>query len=298
MWRWVPGGTWTSRLLVLALLLAQVRVDAANPKKKSEPAPPKVEETVGDLAYVLQGGEIKVEGVGLITGLDDTGADPPPSWHRAQLVDEMSKAGVEHASKLLADSRFSMVFVRMTVTAGADPQDRIDVEVEVPPNCGTRSLAGGYLMPTRLREMLVAGGMPRTGSDMAIAQGPVMIGNAKDPKDAKVGRVLGGGHVKKESPFMLVIKEKRKSIRTAAILEKVISERFHLSEAGRQKGVATAKTDGFLVLRVPPSYHQNQERFFRVLQLLPMVDTPALRCAGGGLEQGAARPQNQWRGRA
>ncbi|HKM56007.1 MAG TPA: flagellar basal body P-ring protein FlgI [Isosphaeraceae bacterium] len=279
MWRWVPGGTWTSRLLALALLLTQVRVDAANPKKKSEPAPPKVEETVGDLAYVLQGGEIKVEGVGLVTGLDNTGADPPPSWHRAQLVDEMSKAGVEHASKLLGDSRFSMVFVRMTVTAGADPQDRIDVEVEVPSNCGTRSLAGGYLMPTRLREMLVAGGMPRTGSDMAIAQGPVMIGNAKDPKDAKVGRVLGGGHVKKESPFMLVIKEKRKSIRTAAILEKVISERFHQSEAGRQKGVATAKTDGFLVLRVPPSYHQNQERFFRVVQLLPMVDTPALRAA-------------------
>ena len=164
MWRWVPGGAWASRLLVLALLLTQVRVDAAHPKKKSEPAPPKVEETVGDLAYVLQGGEIKVEGVGLVTGLDNTGADPPPSWHRAQLVDEMSKAGVEHASKLLADPQFSMAIVRMTITAGADPQDRIDVEVEVPPNCGTRSLAGGYLMPTRLREILVAGGRPVPGA--------------------------------------------------------------------------------------------------------------------------------------
>jgi flagellar basal body P-ring protein FlgI len=284
MWRSIPGGTWASRLLVLALLLMQVRVDAANPKKKKiEPPPPKIEETVGDLAYVLQGSEIKVEGVGLVTGLDNTGADPPPSWHRAQLVDEMSKAGVEHASKLLADPQFSMVIVRMTITAGADPQDRIDVEVEVPPNCGTRSLAGGYLMATRLREVLVAGGTPRTGGDMAIAQGPIMIGNARDPKDAKVGRVLGGGHVKKESPFMLVIKEKRKSIRTAAILERVINDRFHQSEAGKQKGVATAKTDGFIVLRVPPSYHQNQERFFRVVQLLPMVDTPALRTTRVGI---------------
>ena len=38
---------------------------------------------------------MKVEGVGLVVGLDNTGADPPPSWYRKQLVDEMSKAGVE-----------------------------------------------------------------------------------------------------------------------------------------------------------------------------------------------------------
>ena len=132
-------------------------------------------------------------------------------------------------------------------------------------------------MATRLRETLVAGGAPRTGSDLAFAQGPVMTGNTKNPNDPKVGRVLGGGRVKKESPYMLIIKDKRKSVRTAAILEKVVNERFHQSGAGEQKGACTAKTDGYLVLRVPPSYHQNQERFFRVVQLLPMVDTPALR---------------------
>ena len=126
-----------------------------------------------------------------------------------------------------------------------------------------------------------------------------MIGNAKNPNDPKVGRVLGGGRVKKEYPYTLVIKEKRKSIRTAAILEKVVNERFHQSEAGKQKGAATAKTDGYLVLKVPPSYHQNQERFFRVVQLLPMVDTPALASAADGrLGQGAARPQDERRGRA
>jgi len=278
VWRSIPGGTWVFRALVLALVLARIQADAAPPrKKKTEPPPPKVEETVGDLAYVLQASEIKVEGVGLVTGLENTGADPPPSWYRGQLVDEMSKAGVEHASKLLASPQFSMVIVKMTIPTGADPQDRFDVEVEVPPACGTKSLAGGYLMATRLREILVAGGAPRTGTDLAFAQGPVMIGTAKNPDDPKAGRVLGGGRAKKDSPFMLIIKDKRKSIRTAAILEKVVNERFHQSEAGKQKGVSTAKNDGYLVLRVSPTYHQNQERFFRVVQLLPMVDTPALR---------------------
>ena len=164
MRRSIPGGTWAFRALVSALFLVTIQADAAGPRKKrAEPPPPKVEETVGDLAFVVQGAEIKVEGVGLVTGLDNTGADPPPSWYRSQLVDEMSKAGVEHASKLLADPQFSMVIVRMTILSGADPKDRFDVEVETAPASGTKSLAGGYLMATRMREVMVAGGAPRTG---------------------------------------------------------------------------------------------------------------------------------------
>ena len=64
-------------------------------KKKKEGLPPKVQETVGDLSFVVSRGEMKVEGVGLVVGLDNTGVDPPSSWYRKQLVDEMSKAGVE-----------------------------------------------------------------------------------------------------------------------------------------------------------------------------------------------------------
>ncbi len=112
---------------------------------------------------------------------------------------------------------------------------------------------------------------------MALAQGPVMIGTPAKPNDPKVGRVLGGGKVKKEHPFTLVIKENRESFRTSKMLETVVNERFHEFENGHQKGVATAKTPSFLVLKVPALYHQNQEHFFRVVQLLPMIDSPELR---------------------
>ena len=135
-------------------VLALVLVGAGPGKKKGkEPPPPKVQETVGDLSFVVSRGEWKVEGVGLVRGLDNTGADPPQSWYRKQLVDEMSKAGVEHAEKLLATPQFSMVIVRLTIPIGVTTTDRLDVQVEVPPACGTTSLAGGYLMMTRLREV-------------------------------------------------------------------------------------------------------------------------------------------------
>jgi len=278
MWRRVPG---TFRALGAGIAIATLAggiIGAGPLSKKRASAPlPKVEESVGDIAYVLQDGELVVEGVGLVSGLENTGGDAPPSWYRSQLVDEMSKAGVEHASKLLESKRFSMVIVRMKIPTGAAPRDRFDVEIELPPASATKSLAGGYLMLTRLREHLIAGGAPRAGSDVAFAQGPVMIGNPADPDNPKIGRVLGGGRVKDEYPYRLILMENKRSVRNAGLAEKVINERFHQNKHGQLKGASTAKSETYLVLNVPDVYHQNQERFFRVVQLLPMIDTPALR---------------------
>jgi flagellar basal body P-ring protein FlgI len=270
--------SWARRALVAVAVLALIQTGASpGSKKKKEPPPPKVSETVGDLAFVVSRGETKLEGVGLVVGLNNTGSDPPPSWYRKQLVDEMSKAGVEKAEKLLASAQVSMVIVRLTIPIGISPKDKLDVQIEVPPACGTTSLAGGYLLLTRLHEVLIAGGAARTGADLALAYGPVMIGTLAKPDDPKVGRVLGGGRVKKDFPYTLAIKDNRKSFHTSRMLETIVNERFHQTEDGRQKGVATAKTDSYLVLKVPVLYHQNQEHFFRVVQLLTMVDGPELR---------------------
>jgi flagellar basal body P-ring protein FlgI len=277
MRRTVPRRTWARGALVATMALTLAQMGAGPPKKKKEGLPPKVQETVGDLSFVVSRGETKVEGVGLVVGLDNTGVDAPSSWYRKQLVDEMSKAGVEKAEKYLTNPQVSMVIVRLTIPVGVNPTDRLDVQVEVPPACGTKSLAGGYLMMTRLREVLLAGGTPKESFDVAFAQGPVMIGTPAKPNDPKVGRVLGGGKVKKEYPFTLVIKENRESFRTSKMLETVVNERFHEFEKGHQKGVATAKTPSYLVLNVPKLYHQNQEHYFRVAQLLPMIDSPELR---------------------
>ena len=277
MWRTLPRRRWAHGAFFGMAALALSLMGAGPTKKKKEGLPPKVQETVGDLAFVVSRGEMKVEGVGLVVGLDNTGVDPPSTWHRKQLVDEMSKAGVEHPEKILTNPQVSMVTVRLTIPVGVGPKDRLDVQVEVPPTCGTTSLAGGYLLTTRLREVLLAGGSPKESFDIALAQGPVMIGTPAKPNDPKVGRVLGGAKVKKEHPFTLVIKENRESFRTSRMLEKVVNERFHEFENGHQTGVATAKQPSFLVLKVPALYHQNQEHYFRVVQLLSMIDSPELR---------------------
>jgi flagellar basal body P-ring protein FlgI len=272
----VPRGAWARRALVAMALVALLPLGAGPTKKKKE-TPPKVDETVGDLAFVVSKGEMKVEGVGLVVGLDNTGADPPPSPFRKQLVDEMSKAGVEKADRLLANPQVSMVMVRLMIPIGVDSKDPLDVQVSVPTGCGTKSLAGGYLLLTRLHEALIAQGTLKNGPEIAIAQGPVMLGTPAKPDDPKVGRVLGGGRVKKARPYTLVINENRESVRTAKLLEKVVNERFHQFEGGHQKGAANAKTPTYLELKVPTIYHQNQQHFFSVVRNVQMIDTPDLR---------------------
>ena len=258
----------------LALSLAGA---APTKKKKAEAPPPRVDETVGDLAYIVRNTDMKLEGVGLVVGLDNTGVDPPPSMYRNKLIEEMRKAQVENSNGILKDPKVSMVIVRVNVPAGVSPSDRLDAEIELPPNCGTSSLAGGYLLQCRLREVLVLGGSMKEGNDAAFAQGPVFTGSLAEPTKLKVGRILGGVRVRKEVPFQLILKESRKSFRTSSILEGVVNSRFPQTEGVNQKGSATAKTDQYLVLKMPRVYHQNQERFFRVVTLLPMVDGPLVR---------------------
>ncbi len=271
---WALGAL--AAIAVMALTLTQVGAAPTTKKKKKVP-PLKVQETVGDIGFVVSSGELRVEGVGLVTGLDNTGGDPPPSYYRKQLIDEMAKVGVEKPERLLARPDVSMVIVKMSIPMGVNPDDPIDVQVEVPPACGTKSLAGGYLLGCRLYRIAMAKGETLRDHELATAQGPIMIGTPAKPKDPKVGRVLGGGRIKKDYPYTLVIKENRESYHTAKMLETVVNARFHQNEDGHQKGVATGKTASYLVLKVPALYHQNQPRFFRVVQLLPMVDGPELR---------------------
>jgi flagellar basal body P-ring protein FlgI len=266
--------------LVGSLLAATVLVGvgASKPRKPTvAPLKPlKVDETIGKLARVETKGEVKVEGVGLVVGLSDTGSDPEPSYYRDKLLDQMRKAGVENSDKILNSTSSSLVIVRASIPSGVATSDRLDAEIELTQGSTTKSLAGGWLIASRLTEVQVIKGGAHEGSTMAVAGGPVMIGTAARPNDPKVARLLGGCRVKKEMPFALVIDKNYRSIRTATRLQSVINERFHQHEGVNQAGMATAKTDEFITLKVPKNYHQNQLRYFQVIMMLPVVNTPAL----------------------
>src|SRR5262249_40943320 len=101
---------------------------------------------IGDVARPYGDDYVKIEAVGLVTGLASTGEEPAPSPQRAMLLREMQTRGVANPNQVLANPTNAMVLVRGFLPPGAQKGDHFDLEVQVPSRSGTSSLRGGFLM--------------------------------------------------------------------------------------------------------------------------------------------------------
>ncbi len=107
---------------------------------------------VGDLTGTWGFNYQKLEGIALVTGLANTGSDPPPSPQRQGLMAEMQSHEVDSPNQVLASMETAMVIVRGYIPPGCQKGDKFDIEVRIAPRTETSSLRGGWLMQTRLRE--------------------------------------------------------------------------------------------------------------------------------------------------
>ena len=238
---------------------------------------------VGDVAGPYGLNPITVEGVALVTSLAGTGSDPAPSIERSALVEDMQTRGVINPNSLLASNNTSLVLVRAHIPPGAMKDDRIDVEVRLPPLSETNSLRGGWLMQTRMQEILMVNSQIREGHLMALAEGPLFVEPATD-KDEKVllkrAKVLGGAIVRDDRNFGLLLKDEARpnlatGVRISSQIGTAINKRFHRVVRGTKEGIATPKTDGYIELAMHPRYKDNIPRFLRVVRAIPLYERPA-----------------------
>ncbi len=227
---------------------------------------------------------ITIEAVGLITNLDNTGGDPPPSTYRSLLVNDMKKRGVTNPNTVLQDPTKALVLIRAAVPPVIDVGDRFDVEVVLPGNSEATSLKGGWLLEAHLSEQaIVPGGRPHAGHALAKAQGPVMLSTGEGESDStasalKRGRILGGGRyigglLKKGRTLGLYVRSDLRSVRTTKKIADQIGKRFHYHEHGIKKPLATAKTDQHIELKVHPKYKENYIRYVQVIRNLALDES-------------------------
>ncbi len=269
---------WLSAVAIATLIGATpIGLGDKKPAGKKKPVELKAEQTIGTIAKIPPLSEIPVEGVGLVFGLDNTGSEAPPSTYRNKLLEQMKKARVIDSEKYLNSPTNSLVIVRGKIPPGITTQDVFDVEIELPPGSTTTSLAGGQLMLTELHMVgQTSKGDPLDGQIKAKAYGSVLIGTDARKDDPKVGRILGGGRVKKDEPYLLIIESKQKSVATAALLQSLINNRFNRLRGKEQEGMAKAFNDEYLTLNIPTNYHHNQYRYFQVVENLTVVNLPEL----------------------
>ena len=233
---------------------------------------------VGDMARPWGLRPTVVEGIALVTSLNNTGSDPPANGQREVLIDDMRRRGVNNANELLALKSTSLVVVRAQLPPAMRKGDRIDVEVMAPTRSETTSLRNGWLMQTRLQEMAVLGGSIRRGDVKAHAEGAVVVdalleGDGDQTAETR-GRVLGGAVAAQSRSLGLMLKSEHHSVRSSAMIGQAINARFHTYDRGNKRGVAIPKRDSFVELTVHTDYRHNLNRFMSVVQAIAVNEDP------------------------
>ncbi|MDA1054141.1 MAG: HEAT repeat domain-containing protein [Planctomycetota bacterium] len=238
---------------------------------------------VGDLAAPWGDRWLKVEGVVLTTQLNETGSNPPPSPLLDQLKKEMQTHEVRGSREALASKDTAMAMVGGYIPPGAQKGDTFDLQVSVPPRSRTESLRGGWVMPGRMRQVMIIDKSLHSGNVAAIGQGEVLVDALFDTSGDEVneqrGRVIGGGVVMQPRQFGLGIFDEHSSVRTSAMIGSAINERFHHFDRGEQAGVAKPLRDNQVELALHHRYKHNFDRYKFVVLNIAVGETPAERAA-------------------
>ncbi|NLE36720.1 MAG: hypothetical protein GX621_01700 [Pirellulaceae bacterium] len=239
---------------------------------------------VGDLAAPYGMFPVRVEGVGMVTSLPDTGSDAAPSPERAILLSDMKARNVEQPSRVLARKDTALVMVMGILRPGIQKGDAFDIQLRVPSQSETTSLRGGWLLKTSLKEMAVSHDQQLlTGRDWGHAEGAILIDpSAEAGQDAAIlscrGRILGGGRALRSRSLGLVLKPNHQNVFNAARIESSVNKRFfRTTPGGVQEGMAKAISDQYVELSVHPRYKDNIPRYMQVVRSLALQESPAKR---------------------
>ncbi|MCE5268963.1 MAG: flagellar basal body P-ring protein FlgI [Planctomycetaceae bacterium] len=254
---------------------------------------------IGDIAVPTGVWPVRVEAIGLITGLRGTGSDPSPSPQRAALVEEMQIRGIANPDTVLASGDVSLVMMQGYLRPGIQKGDRFDIELRVPSQSDTKSLRGGFLLETRLKEMRVVENESHQsrvlgGNLLALAKGPVLVDPTADKTDRLAlcrGRIPGGGVCLKNRPLGLVLTKGHRNalddskpdpaavksrLQHAMYNSKVanaVNKRFHTMKNGVKIGMAKAVDDQLVELQLHPRYKDNIARYMQVVRSIPLSES-------------------------
>lgn len=260
----------------------------SSPAAEEEPAElglqdAELPERVGQIARPFGLSFATVESLGVVNGLPGTGGIPQPSRQRSDVERDLRTYDLPSASQFLDSDATALVSVTAFLPPGAKKDDLIDLKVQLSSQSNASDLTGGWLMPARLREMQLLGGMIRDGDVLATGSGEVIAEHAVEGTESETGGtrgvIPGGGRVAKDRQLGLNIRQDNSqplSVRVgmAKRIATAINRRFWHFDGIRQSGIASPKNDGVVTIAVHPRYARNVHRQMNVIQAISLRSDP------------------------
>ncbi len=193
----------------------------------------------------------------------------------------MKKKGVENPSDVLRSDNSCLVLLRTMVPPGSRKGDVVDVEVWVPPGDDAKSLKGGFLLETELKEQVIAQGKhiqnkgALEGDAWIRVDGPILVmadekNEAARAASLKKGRILGRGKLLGDRDFRLMLEDGKKSKTRSRLVADQINQRFKSNRSEASKQIAVPLDYQTIRLGLPPEYKHDSERFLHVVRRIPM----------------------------
>ncbi len=256
---------------------------------------------VGDYTTIAGLNLVTLEGVGLVTGLDNTGGDPPISMYRTKIYNDMRRRGIQNPNQILRSPTTAVVIVRAYLPPLVKKGQRFDIEVRLPGNSDASSLRGGTLLETYVSEKAIVPGRGiLDGHVLAKAKGPILVSTGEESSDEdsagveRRGRIMGGGHSMTDRDMSIYLRNDFRSIRNSKRIADRVSRRFHsYSQYGIKELLAEAKTDQTIKLKILPRYKDNFPRYLQVVRNIAFRESQvAQRVRMQRLKKELSRPES------
>ncbi len=232
---------------------------------------------IGDVGGTVGLDKQKVDGIALVTQLSGTGSEPPATPQRDYLVEEIETHQIDDISGLLASNDNSMAAIMGFIPPGAKKGDQFDVLVQIMPRSKSTSLAGGFVMQTRMKPFVATRRSVEFGHNTALARGRLVTNDVFESGDKealqKGGVILGGGTVTRDRQTALRLLDEHRSIKYTTNIARAINMRFSTRVAGSPEGVANPVSDRLIEILIPDDYRHNVGRYFHVMLNIAFDET-------------------------
>jgi flagellar P-ring protein precursor FlgI len=235
--------------------------------------------TVGEIARLKDNGGSVIQGLGLVMGLNGTGdSGKDPMLARALLEFHRNNGNTLGGIEELKTTRtVALVTVMCSIPDGGwQADDRFDVTVAAVGN--STSLEGGVLYLAPLRGPW-ADPNPETNPIFAMASGPIVLENAKQPRS---GRVRNGAQMIREMPrtreltstFTIVLNKPYAGYSAASEIASSITQNIY-GKAGRALAglppIATVLDDRCIRIDIPEAEQENAPAFVGDVMATPVT---------------------------
>ncbi len=250
--------------------------------ESSDKLPIYLEGTIGQYAILFGGGQMNLQGYGLVIALGTNGSSEVPG----HLLEYYGKMFGRHnigrysyntqnltPKRILNDRDTAPVLLAATLPPGAPAGSTFDVFVNSFPQTQTRTLDGGYLMPVGMYVAWAGRATPGGPSFVwAKSSGSIFVDPFIDFGDpaammaTRKGRVIGGLELLRDRPIRLQLIQG--DYARCRQIETRLNEQF-----GGRKKIANA-TDSYTInLKVPPRWRDDYEHFLSLVLHTPLTLT-------------------------